>query len=285
MDKSNEWDLVIKPTKGFGLFSFSAIWKYRDLVLLFVRRDFVAQYKQTLLGPLWHVIQPILTTFLFTIIFGKLARLGTDGSPPVLFYLSGVILWNLFSGCIMGTSSTFVSNAAIFGKIYFPRMVIPFSVIISTIVRFGIQLLLFTLVLAYFLVFPNKEYGAIHPNLNLLLLPVLVFIVSLLALGGGVLISSLTTKYRDLTMFVGFAIQLLMYLSPVIYPAMIWKQYEWVEKINPLTYIIEGFRYAFMGTSHVDFGGLLYSTLFAFVVFFVGTAFFSKVEKNFMDTV
>jgi lipopolysaccharide transport system permease protein len=283
--KSDDWDLIIRSQKNWLDIKFADIWQYRDLVFLFVRRDFVAQYKQTLLGPLWHVIQPLLTTFLFTIIFGKLAHLGTDQSPPALFYLSGVIMWNLFSGCVLGTSSTFVNNVGIFGKIYFPRLVIPISVIISTIIRFGIQLALFILVLVYFLVFMKGEAGLVAPNMHILLLPWILIIVAILGLGIGILVSSLTTKYRDLTMFVNFGISLLMYLSPVIYPAIIWKQYEWVMKLNPLTYVLEGFRYSFIGTGHFSFHGLIYSTIFALLFFFVGVVFFGQVEKKFMDTV
>lgn len=278
------WDLVIEQKKRLVDLDFSAVWKYRDLVSLFVRRDFVAQYKQTLLGPLWHIVQPLFTTFLFTVIFGQIANIATDGSPRPLFYLSGLIVWSFFSGTVLSTSGTFVNNAAIFGKIYFPRLVSPISIVISNIIRFFIQFGLFLIVWTYYSWF-TKEGANIHPNAGILLLPVVVLTVSLMGMGLGIIISSLTTKYRDLSMFTGFALQLLMYLSPVIYPSVLWGHYQWVMKYNPMSYMIETFRYAFLGTGSLHPEGILYSFVISLVLFLAGVILFNRVEKSFMDTV
>lgn len=258
------------------------LWEYRDLVMLFVWRDFVAIYKQTILGPLWHLIQPLLTTIVFTVIFGNLAKLPTDGQPPFLFYLCGVTIWNYFSQCLGKTSNTFVGNAAIFGKVYFPRMTVPVANVISGLLSFGIQFALFLAVYIYFF----ARGSDLHPNLWLLGIPVFVLIMAILSLGVGIIISSLTTKYRDLTFLVSFGVQLFMYATPVIYPlSSIPPKYQWLMNLNPVAPLVEGFRYAFMGTGTFSAGTLLYSAIFSLVIFIVGLALFHRVEKTFMDTV
>jgi lipopolysaccharide transport system permease protein len=282
MEESNNWDLVIKPKNKWFDINFGDLWRYRDLVMLFVRRDFVAQYKQTILGPLWHVIQPLFTTFLFVIVFGNIAQLSTDGSPKALFYMSGIVVWNFFSGCLLSTANTFVANAGIFGKIYFPRLVIPISTVISTAIRFGIQFLLFFSFLTFYVFVKNAHVSI---TADILFVPLLLLIMGIMGLGFGIIISSLTTKYRDLSLFIGFGVQLLMYLTPVIYPAAMWKKYQWVMDLNPMTPIIESFRYAMMGTGHFDMKGIGYSFCFALVAFFAGAVLFNRTEKTFMDTV
>ncbi|HTB31905.1 MAG TPA: ABC transporter permease [Bacteroidia bacterium] len=283
-NSEEKWDLIIEQKHHWLDLDIRSIWKYKDLIVLFVRRDFVAQYKQTLLGPLWHIIQPLFTTFLFTIIFGQIANIKTDGSPRPLFYLSGLIIWGLFSGTVLSTSATFVNNAAIFGKIYFPRLVSPISVVISNIIRFGIQFVLFLIVWVYYLYFDGSSFHP-HPGISILFIPVIVLIISIMGMGCGIIISSLTTKYRDLSMFTGFALQLLMYLSPVIYPAVIWGRYEWVMKYNPITYMIDMCRYAFLGTGQISIHGILYSLACSVILLTIGIILFNRVEKSFMDTV
>jgi len=279
---TEEWDLIIRPKASFFRLNFREIWQYRDLLLLFVKRDLAAQYKQTILGPLWHVIQPLITTVLYTLIFGRFAKLPTDGSPSALFYLSGIVIWNFFAVCLSNTSNTFTSNAGIFGKIYFPRLIVPVSVVISNLVRFLIQFSILVVFIIYYLL--NNTNVHIHP-LYLLVTPLLLIIMALMGLGFGIMISSVTTKYRDLSHFLGFGIQLLMYLTPVIYPSSFWGNYQWIIRLNPLSSVIENFRYIFIGTGHFDTVGLLYSTGFAVFVFFSGAFIFNKVERTFMDTV
>ena len=259
------------------------VWKYRDLLLLFVKRDFVAQYKQTILGPLWHFIQPIFTTIMFLLVFGKIANIPTDGIPPVLFYMSGITMWNYFSSCLSSTSSTFVANAGIFGKVYFPRLVIPLSTVMSNLVKFGIQFLL----LAAVFIFYAFRGMPVHVGFSLLLIPVLVLMMAGMGLGLGIIISSLTTKYRDFTVLVGFAVQLLMYATPVAYPLSFLKNKSYASWIqwNPLSPIVETFRYALFQKGSFSAESLLYSTAFIIVVLFIGLLTFSKVERTFMDTV
>jgi lipopolysaccharide transport system permease protein len=281
---AEQWNLVIKPKTGLFELNIKEVWRYRDLMWLFVRRDFVSQYKQTILGPLWHVIQPIFTTLMFLLVFGHIANISTDGiQPALLFYMSGITIWNYFSACLTSTSTTFVTNAAIFGKVYFPRMVIPLSVVISNIVRFGIQFLLLLVFMGWY---HFKGYP-IHLDWNWLWIPVLVTLLAGLGLGLGIVISSLTTKYRDFTLLMTFAIQLAMYATPIAYPLSFLKNksYKWLIDINPLTSIVEAFRYALFGKGSFDPGGLAYSTVFMLVVLLVGILFFNKVEKTFMDTV
>ena len=282
MQDNEHWDLVIKPKSNWLDINFADLWRYRDLILLFVRRDFVAQYKQTILGPVWHIIQPLFTTFLYAVVFGEIANLKTDGSPRPLFYLSGIIMWNFFSGCLLNTANTFIANAGIFGKIYFPRLVIPISTVISTSIRFGIQ---FFLLIAFLLFYIFVRDINISITYYVLYVPLLIIIMGVMGLGFGIMISSLTTKYRDIALFLGFALQLLMYLTPVIYPASLWGKYQWVMDINPMTPIIESFRHAMLGSGHFDMTGIIYSGIFSIVVFLIGAILFTRTEKTFMDTV
>jgi len=278
----NKWDLVIRPQRSWWDLRLYELWRYRDLIWLLVWRDFVAYYKQTILGPLWYLIQPLLTTVVFTVIFGGIAHLSTDGLPPFLFYMAGNTVWSYFAACLTNTSNTFTSNAAIFGKVYFPRLSIPISVIISNLISFGIRLGVFLAFWVYFML----TGSAIHPNLWILLLPVLLVLMAGQGLGMGIIISSLTTKYRDLQQLVGFGVQLFMYATPVIYPLSTVKGiWRWIILVNPMTSVVETFRLAFLGTSSLSPISLLYSAGFMVVVFVFGVFIFNRVETTFMDTV
>lgn len=281
-NSQNEWDLLIQPKRAWWDLRIGELWRYRDLIRLFVWRDFVAYYKQTILGPLWYLIQPLFTTLIFTVVFGNIAKLSTDGLPPFLFYLAGNTVWTYFAACLTSTSNTFTSNAHIFGKVYFPRLSIPLSVIFSNLISFGIRLALFLGFLVYFVL----SGADVRPNWWILLLPILLLIMAGLGLGLGVIVSSLTTKYRDLQQLVGFGVQLLMYVTPVIYPLSsaqgLWR---WVLIANPMTSVIEIFRSAFLGTSSLGPIYLLYSLLFMLVVLLIGMLVFHRVETTFMDTV
>lgn len=282
---SNEtWDLVIQPKTSLFDLNLRDVWRYRDLMFLFVRRDFVAQYKQTILGPIWHLLQPLLTTAMFLLVFSKIANIPTDGIPPVLFYMSGITIWNYFSACLSNTSNTFVANAGIFGKVYFPRLVLPLSIVISNMVRLGIQLVLLFAAIGYYVVTADFELAL---GWNLLLLPVLVFFMAGIGLGLGIVISSLTTKYRDFTVLIGFAVQLLMYATPVAYPLSFLadKPYAVFIAWNPLSPLVEGFRYALFGNPAFALTDLWYPAGFMVLVLAIGTVIFSKVERSFMDTV
>jgi lipopolysaccharide transport system permease protein len=282
--KDERWDLVIKPKSSMLDFNLSELWRYRDLLWLFVRRDFVAQYRQTVLGLLWHVIQPIFTTLIFLLVFGRIANIPTDGiEPALLFYMAGITVWNYFSACLTNTSNTFVTNAAIFGKVYFPRLVMPLSIVISNMVRFGIQFLL----LLAFMVFYSFKGHPIHISWSWLLIPVLVVLMAGLGLGIGIIVSSLTTKYRDLQILITFAIQLAMYATPIAYPLSFLrnKSYRWLIDINPLTSVVEAFRFALFGKGSLDPTGLLYSAGVTVTSLLIGVLMFNKVEKTFMDTV
>lgn len=257
-------------------------WEYRDLLWLLVRRDFVAFYKQTILGPLWFFIQPLFITLIYSLVFGRIAGISTDGLPQPLFYMAGITAWNYFADCITKTSTVFRDNTGIFGKVYFPRLIMPLSIVISNLVRFGVQILLFLGFMAWY----ACTGTAIHPNIYILLFPLLVLLMAALGLGSGMIISSLTTKYRDLAFLVTFGIQLLMYATTVIYPLSSAPQkYKWLVIANPMTGIIETFRYGFLGTGSFDWGMLGYTTAFTIVVLVTGTIVFTKVEKNFVDTV
>ena len=257
-------------------------WEYRDLLWLLVRRDFVSLYKQTILGPLWFIIQPILTTIIFTLIFGNIAGISTDRLPRPLFYMAGITAWNYFADCFSKTSSVFRDNAGVFGKVYFPRLTVPLSAIVSSLVRFAVQLLLFGGFMAYYAL----QGASIHPNSYLLLFPLLIVLMAALALGGGMVISALTTKYRDLSLLVSFGMQLLMYATTVIYPlSAAPEKYKSLIMANPMTGIIETFRYGFLGNGHFSWGMLAYSTAVALSLLIVGTIVFTKVERNFVDTV
>lgn len=280
--RNEDWSLIIRPKTGWFDLHLADLWRYRDLVAQFVRRDFVSLYKQTILGPLWFIIQPLLTTVTFTIIFGNIAQLSTDGLPKILFYLSGVTAWNYFSDCLTKTSETFTSNAHIFGKVYFPRLAVPVSIVISNLIKFGIQLGLFFAFYFYFL----ANGADIRPTSALLLLPLLLLLMAGLGLGSGIIVSSLTTRYRDLRFLVQFGTQLLMYSTPVIFPlSSLPEQYRWIMVVNPMTPIIETFRFAFLGTGTVSWGMLGYSAAVTVVLFGLGILLFNRVEKTFMDTV
>ena len=278
------WDYEIKPKSSLLDLHLNEVWAYRDLLWLFVKRDFSAQYKQTILGPVWHLVQPLFTTLVFLLIFGKIANMPTDGiEPKILFYMSGITIWNYFSSCLSATSNTFVANAGIFGKVYFPRLVLPLSTVASNIIKFGIQ---FVLLLGFMAWFGFKN-GTFHFGFSWLLIPVLVLMMAGLGLGLGIIISSLTTKYRDFTVLIGFAVQLLMYATPVAYPLSFLegKSYAaWIQW-NPLTPIVEAFRYSLFGKGNFDAMQLTYSGGIILLLLFVGVVVFSRVEKSFMDTV
>ena len=280
--ETQDWDLVIEPPKGWFDLHLSDLWRYRDLMGLFVRRDFIAAYKQTILGPLWHLVQPLMTTLMFTVVFGRIAKLPTDSVPPFVFYMAGTTIWGYFANCLTRTSGTFLANAGIFGKVYFPRMVVPVSVVMSQLIGFAIQF-------AFFLVFYGLFWarGApIHPNWSMALLPLLLLTMAGMGLGFGIIISSMTTKYRDLQVLVGFGVQLWMYATPVIYPlSTMPEKYRWIIVANPMTAIIETFRYGFFGTGTFSWAYLGYSAAFVAALLLLGLSIFNRVERTFMDTV
>jgi lipopolysaccharide transport system permease protein len=275
-----EWTTIIRPIRPIFNIKIAELWKYRDLILLFVRRDFVAQYKQTILGPLWFIIQPLFTTIVFTVVFGKIAKIPTDGIPHFLFFLAGNVVWGYFSGCLTGTSNTFVANAGIFGKVYFPRLTVPISIVISKIGQFAIQFLVF--MVFYFCYFTPE----MAPNRWILVLPLLLVQMALLGLGTGILISSLTTKYRDLDFAVAFGVQLWMYATPIVYPlSQIPERFQKFFSLNPMTAIVETFRYAFFGKSVLTPIDMVISWLITLGILLAGMILFGRVEKIFMDTV
>jgi lipopolysaccharide transport system permease protein len=280
--ENTNWDMIIEPHRGLFELRLGELWRYKDLVMLFVRRDFVSAYKQTILGPLWYLIQPVLTTIMFTVIFGQIASLPTDGLPQFLFYLSGTVIWAYFADCVNKTSNTFVSNSNLFGKVYFPRLAVPISILISSMATFLIQLALFIA----FILFFYFSGSTIQPNIWILFLPVLLLMMAGLGMGLGIIISSLTTKYRDLRFLITFGIQLLMYATPVIYPvSSVPERFQSLILANPVTPIVETFRYAFLGAGTVDLGHLIYSFIFMLVVVAIGIVIFNRVEQTFMDTV
>jgi lipopolysaccharide transport system permease protein len=273
---------VITPQKGLFDLKFAEIWHYRDLLALFIERDITVTYKQTILGPLWFVIQPLLTTFMFLMVFGKIAGISTGDTPPILFYMGGVIIWSYFADSLRLTSDTFVKNANLFGKVYFPRVITPLSVIASNLAKFGIQFLIFLGIYFYYL-FTSSN---IHPNVTLFLLPVYLLIIAIMALSFGLIISAITTKYRDFTFLIQFGVQLWMYITPIIYPiSQTPEKYHKIIMANPVSSIVEGFKYSFTGEGTFNPGALLYSTIFTIVIFFVGLIIFNRTEKTFMDTV
>jgi lipopolysaccharide transport system permease protein len=281
--RENYWTEIITPHTGLLDLHLGEVWKYRDLLWLFVKRDFVAQYKQTILGPLWHVLQPLFTTFIFLLLFAKIAKIPSDGIPPILFYMSGITIWNYFANCLTTTSSVFIANASIFGKVYFPRMVLPLSTILSNIVRFCIQ---FGLLLAMMIWFQFHGYS-IDLSINWIWIPFLIILMAGIGLGIGIIASSLTTKYRDLAILLGFTVQLGMYVTPIAYPLSFLQHTGYGKLIaaNPLTSVVECFRYCLFGKGTFTLGTILYSIAFMFVVLFFGAIIFNRVEKNFMDTV
>lgn len=277
-----QWTIEIRPASGWFDIHLGELWRYRDLALLFVRRDFIAIYKQTILGPLWYLLQPLMTTAVFAIIFNKVARLPTDGLPPVLFYLSGVVVWRYFADCLQKTANTFVGNAHLFGKIYFPRLMVPISVVLSNLISFAIQMLLLACVWLYFL----GEGAVIRLGASTLMLPLLVAQMAALGLGCGIIVSSLTTKYRDLAQLVGFGVQLWMFVTPVVYPASaVPEEWRWCVLLNPMAPIVETFRSMIFGVGLVDTSAIFISVLTTMVILVLGIALFTRVEKNFMDTV
>lgn len=281
--EDGSWTLVIGQSAHPLDLKLGELWHYRDLVGLLVWRDFVSVYKQTVLGPLWYLIQPLLTTLVFTVIFGKVAKIPTDGIPPVLFYMAGIVMWRYFSDCIIKTSNTFVGNAYIFGKVYFPRLTVPVAVVISNLIGLVIQLLLFLGFWTYY--YEMTDVVVFHP-VWLLLLPVLIIQMAVLGLGFGIIVSSLTTKYRDLTQLVGFGVQLWMYATPIVYPmSMISEQWRWVVALNPMSPVIEIFRFAFLGQGMVELQYWAFSIVLTIVILLAGVVLFNRIEKSFMDTV
>lgn len=280
--EAQPWTLVLKPQRGWWDLPVAELWTYRDLVRLFVRRDFVAQYKQTILGPLWYLIQPVMTTLVFTVIFGNVAKLPTDGLPPFLFYLAGNVTWQYFADCINKTSDTFITNAPLFRKVYFPRLAVPVSILISNLVTFGVQFCLFLAFLLYFYL----RGVPVELRVTALLTPVLVLLMAGLGLGFGILVSALTTRYRDLRFLVTFGVQLWMYGTPVIFPlSSVPERFQGWILANPLTSIVETFRHAFLGQGTFNPWHLAYSAAFTAVILLLGVLIFSRVEQTFTDTV
>jgi lipopolysaccharide transport system permease protein len=283
LEKSNNnWDLIIRPYRGWWDFRFGELWQYRDLIWLLVWRDFVSIYKQTILGPLWYIIQPILTTIVFTIVFGRIAGLSTEGTPPFLFYMLGTTVWSYFSICLLSTSNTFVTNSALFGKVYFPRMCIPVAIVIANVFSFGIKMAAFIVFEIYFIVIG----AGVNFTAWILITPLLVFILAGLGLSFGIIVSSMTTKYRDFQFLVTFGVTLMMYATPVIYPLSsvsgIWRL---VLLLNPMTSVVEYFRLAFLGTSAISPIWLLYSFAFTLAALLLGILMFNHMESSFIDTV
>jgi lipopolysaccharide transport system permease protein len=275
--------MLIRPQRNLLDLRLRELWHSRDLIMLFVRRDFVSLYKQTILGPLWYLIQPLLTTIVFTVVFSNIARLPTDGLPPFLFYMSGTVIFAYFSTTLTKTSETFIGNANLFGKVYFSRLAVPVSILISSLIAFAIQFGFFLLFIGYFLI---RGTAGLHPNWWILLTPVLLLMMAGLGLGFGIIVSSVTTKYRDLRFLVQFGVQLLQYVTPVIYSlsSMSPKYQVWI-RLNPLTSIVETFRYAYLGQGTVDLGLLAYSFGVMLAAIAIGVVLFNQVEATFMDTV
>ena len=280
-EPQQQWTETIESNHSLFDLKLKEVWRYKDLVYMFVKRDFVSGFKQTILGPLWFFINPIFTTIVFVFVFGNIAKLSTDGIPQVLFYLAGITLWNYFSSCLTGTSNIFTANASIFGKVYFPRLVMPITIVISNLMKFGVQ---FTLFLAVWIFYFSK--GQIEPNIWILATPFLIVLMAIFALGVGMIFSALTTKYRDLQMLLTFGVSLMMYATPVIYPVSsitgVWKKLAYY---NPLTGIFECFKYGWMGQGEFTIELLLISTGIIIALLVIGTVTFNKVEKSFMDTV
>lgn len=276
-----DWDSVIESKHSLLDINLKELWHYRDLLVLFVRRDFVTVYKQTILGPLWFFIQPILTTITFTIIFGNVAQLSTDGAPKLVFYMAGITLWNYFSSCLTSVSGVFNANAGIFGKVYFPRLIMPLTIVISNLMKFGVQFLLFICFVLYF-----YSKGQIVPNWWILLTPVIIVLMALISMGIGLILSSMTTKYKDLNQLILFGVQLFMYATPVIYPSSsVPADYAWVVNLNPLVGLFDYMRYAYLGIGSFSINSLLYPALFSIVIMVLGILVFNKTQKTFMDTV
>ena len=283
--KNTTWLFEITPKNKFFSLNLNEVWQYRDLLVLFVKRDIVTVYKQTVLGPLWYLIQPLFTSITFTIIFNNLAGINTGTVPPFLFNLAGITVWNYFTACLTGTSNTFGANAGIFGKVYFPRIIVPISIVISNLLKFGIQFGIF--IAFYFLYY--FQGAAISLNGLVVFFPLLIIVMGILGLGLGMFISSLVTKYRDFSHLIGFGVQLLMYVSAVVYPMALVKEkmpeYAWLVQYNPLAYIIETTRYMLLNVGHMSFWGLGYTFVATVLIFLVGVLIFNRTEKSFIDTV
>lgn len=283
--KNTTWLFEITPKNKFFSLNLNEVWQYRDLLLLFVKRDIVTVYKQTVLGPLWYLIQPLFTSITFTIIFNNLAGINTGTVPPFLFNLAGITVWNYFTACLTGTSNTFGANAGIFGKVYFPRIIVPISIVISNLLKFGIQ---FGIFIAFYL-FYYFQGAAISLNGLVVFFPLLILVMGILGLGLGMFISSLVTKYRDFSYLIGFGVQLLMYVSAVVYPMALVKEkmpeYVWLVQYNPLAYIIETTRYMLLNVGYLSFWGLGYTFVATVLIFLVGVLIFNRTEKSFIDTV
>ena len=279
------WDLIIQNKSSLFRLDLHEVWRYRDLLRMYVKRDIITFYKQTILGPMWFFIQPIMTTIMFMFVFGGIAGIATDGVPQAVFYLAGLVCWNYFADCLTKCSDTFNANQQIFGKVYFPRLIVPFSIVISNMVKMGIQLVLFLVVYAYYFI----VLGTFEINWTIVLFPVLLLMLASLGLGFGLVISSLTTKYRDLRFLITFGVQLWMYATPVIYPLSVMKQNYpdkiWVIVANPLTAIIETFKYGFTGVGVFEWNYLLYSFVMSIAVLLLGIIVFNRVQKNFMDVI
>ena len=279
---TKKWDLIIEPQQGLLDVNFKEIWNYRDLLFLFVKRDVVTVYKQTVLGPIWFFVQPIMTMLVYILVFGNIAGIPTDGIPKPLFYLSGIIIWNYFSECFLKTSDTFTVNQDMFGKVYFPRLIMPLSKVVSGLIKFFIQFFLFMVVYLYFLV----DGVPVQLGVELLLVPYFIVLMALLGLGFGLIFTSMTTKYRDLKFLIQFGVQLLMYATPIIYPmSEIPEKIRYFIFFNPLSHIVEGFKLAFLGQGSLTTSGLLYSSFCTLIVLIVGILIFNKTEKTFVDTV
>lgn len=280
-ENKQEWTETIESSHSYFKLNLKEVWEYKDLVYMFVKRDFVSSFKQTVLGPVWFFINPIFTTFMYLLVFGKIANISTDGVPKIMFYLAGVTLWNYFSSCLTSTSNVFTANANIFGKVYFPRLVMPLSIVLSNLMKFGVQFLLFLTFFFYYL-----STGEISPNWWILATPFLILLMAAFALGAGMIFSALTTKYRDLQMLLTFGIGLFMYATPVIYPLSllkgVWKK---LAIYNPLTGIFECFKHGWLGGGDFRPEMLIFSTIIILILLIVGTLIFNKVEKGFMDTV
>jgi lipopolysaccharide transport system permease protein len=280
-----DWDIEITPGHNLFNLQLKVLWYYRDLLLLLVRRDFVTIYKQTILGPLWFFIQPLFTTVIYTFVFGNLASIPTDGLPQPLFYLAGITAWNYFADCLVKTSTVFTANANLFGKVYFPRLIIPLSIVVSNLLRFGVQMLLFCVIMLVYWV----RGTSVQPNEYLLLFPLLLLLMAFLGLGLGMIISAMTTKYKDLSFLLAFGVQLMMYMTTVIYPLSVvqrrYPSYKWLVEYNPMTSIIEAFRYSFLGRGTFTMLSLLITTGITLLILLIGVVTFNKVERNFIDTV
>ncbi|MHC0447306.1 ABC transporter permease [Flavobacterium sp. 3-218] len=282
---TNDWLFEITPKNKFFSLNFKEIWQYRDLLMLFVKRDIITVYKQTVLGPLWYLIQPLFTSITFTIIFNNVAGIKTGSIPPFLFNLAGIMVWNYFTACLNGTSDTFKSNASIFGKVYFPRIITPLSIVISNLIKFGIQFGIFI----FFYLFYYFQGADLSLNGSILFFPILISFMGIMGLGLGMLISSMVTKYRDLNNLVGFGVQLLMYISAVMYPMELIKEklpkFGWIVEYNPLAYVIETSRYMLLNIGSISILGLIYTIVVTLIIFFTGLLVFNRTEKSFIDTV